>query len=170
MSQFDVEKANRDLEETGTRLAWVTEHLRRYRESGGAEGHLFEATVAGVPGIVPCLLLTTIGRRSGKKLTSPLFYTMAGEAYIVAGSKGGSDKQPGWYLNLRANPVVEVQVGREQFTTHARVATGTEREQLWEQMVQLTALYNEYQQKTQREIPVVVLEKPPTSQESALQE
>ena len=170
MSKFDADKANRDLEETGTRPAWVTEHLRRYRESGGAEGHLFEATVAGVPGIVPCLLLTTIGRRSGKKLTSPLFYSTAGAAYIVAGSKGGSDKQPGWYLNLRANPVVEVQVGREQFTTHARVATGKEREQLWEQMVQLTALYNEYQQKTQREIPVVVLEKQPTSQESALQE
>jgi len=170
MSTCDVEKANRDLEEPGKRPAWVMNTCGGIAESGGAEGHLFEATVAGVPGIVPCLLLTTIGRRSGKKLTSPLFYSTAGAAYIVAGSKGGSDRQPGWYLNLRANPVVEVQVGREQFTTHARVATGTEREQLWEQMVQLTALYNEYQQKTQREIPVVVLEKPPTSQESALQE
>ena len=170
MSTFDVEKANRDLEEPGKRPAWVTEHLWRYRDSGGAEGHLFEATVAGVPGIVPCLLLTTIGRRSGKKLTSPLFYSTAGAAYIVAGSKGGSEEQPGWYLNLRANPVVEVQVGREQFTAYARVATGTEREQLWEQMVQITSLYNEYQQKTQREIPVVVLEKQPTSHESASQE
>ena len=66
--------------------------------------------------------------------------------------------------------MVDVQVGKEQFTAHARVATGTEREQLWAQMVQITALYNEYQQKTQREIPVVVLKKPPTSQESALPE
>src|SRR2546428_11590959 len=107
MSQFDVEKANRDLEETGKRPAWVTEHLRRYRESGGAEGHLFEAPVAGVPGIVPCVLLTTIGRRSGKKLTSPLFYTMAGEEDILSRSKGGADKQPGWYLNLRASRGVE---------------------------------------------------------------
>ena len=163
MSTCDVEKANRDLEEPGKRPAWVIEHLRRYRESGGAEGHLFEATVAGVPGIVPCLLLTTIGRRSGKKLTSPLFYSTAGAAYIVAGSKGGSDKQPGWYLNLRANPVVEVQVGREQFTAHARVANGKEREQLWEQMVHISPLYNDYQKKTQREIPVVVLEKQPPS-------
>ena len=161
MSTGDGEKVHSDLEEPGKRPAWVTEHLRRYRDSGGAEGHLFEATVAGVPGIVPCLLLTTIGRRSGKKLTSPLFYTMAGEAYIVAGSKGGSDKQPGWYLNLRANPVVEVQVGREQFTAHARVATGKEREQLWEQMVQMAPPYREYQKKTKREIPVVVLEKQP---------
>src|SRR5919109_2213362 len=163
MSKFDVDKANRDLEEPGKRPAWVTEHLRRYRESGGAEGHLFEATVAGVPGIVPCLLLTTIGRRSGKKLTSPLFYSTAGAAYIVAGSKGGSDQQPGWYLNLRANPVVEVQVGREQFTPTARVATGKEREQLWEQMAQLIPLYRDYQKKTKRELPVVVLEKQPTS-------
>ena len=124
MSKFDVDQGIRDLE-AGKTPRWVAEHLRSYRESGGAEGHLFEATVARVPGIVPCLLLTTIGRRSGKKVTSPFVYTMAGEAYIVAGSKGGSDKQPGWYLNLRANPVVDVQVGREQFTTHARVATGT---------------------------------------------
>ena len=163
MGQFDADQANRDLEETGKRPAWVTEHLRLYRESGGAEGHLFEATVAGVPGIVPCLLLTTIGRRSGKKLTSPLFYTMAGEAYIVAGSKGGSDKQPGWYLNLRANPIVEVQVGREQFTARARVATGKEREQLFEQMAQMAPPYRDYQQKTKRELPVVVLEKQPPS-------
>src|SRR5215475_433522 len=163
MSKFDVDQGNRDLEETGEPPAWVAEHLRRYRESGGAEGHLFDATIAGVPGLVPCLLLTTLGRRSGKKQTSPLFYTTAGEAYVIIGSKGGADTQPGWYLNLRANPVVEVQVGREQFTAHARVATGKEREQLWEQMVQLCPLYRDYQKKTKREIPVVVLEKQATS-------
>jgi deazaflavin-dependent oxidoreductase (nitroreductase family) len=163
MSKFDVDQGNRDLEEAGKPSAWVAEHLRMYRESGGAEGHLFDATVAGVPGLVPCLLLTTIGRRSGKKLTSPLFYSTAGEAYVVAGSKGGAETQPGWYLNLRAHPVVEVQVGREQFTAHARVATGKEREQLWEQMVQISPLYNDYQKKTKREIPVVMLEKQPTS-------
>ena len=163
MSKFDVDKAVRD-QEAGKTPAWVTQHLRTYRESGGAEGHLFDATVAGVPRLVPCLLLTTTGRRSGKKHTSPLFYTTAGEAFVVAGSKGGSDSQPGWYLNLHANPIVEVQVGTEQFIAHARVASGKEREQLWEQMVQLTSLYDDYQKKTKREIPVVVLEKqPPTS-------
>ena len=78
---------------------------------------------------MPCLLLTTIGRRSGEKHTSPLFYTTAGDAYVIIGSKGGAETQPGWYLNLRAN--VEVQVGREQFPAHARVATGQEREQLF---------------------------------------
>jgi len=163
MGKFDVDEANRALEATGKPPAWVTEHLRIYRESGGTEGHLFDSTAAGWHGPVPCLLLTTVGRRSGKKQTSPMFYSTAGEAYVVAGSKGGADTQPGWYLNLRANPVVEVQVGREQFTARARVATGKEREQLWEQMVQLCALYRDYQKKTKREIPVVVLEKQPTS-------
>jgi len=115
-------------------------------------------------------LLTTIGRRSGEKRTSPMFYGTAGDAYVVIGSKGGADTQPGWYLNLRANPVVEVQVGREQFAARARVATGKEREQLWEQMAQLIPLYRDYQKKTKREIPVVVLEKQPTSKQSALQE
>ena len=138
---------------------WVAEHLRIYRESGGAEGHLFDATAAGVPRLVPCLLLTTIGRRSGEKHTSPLFYDTAGDAYVIIGSKGGADTQPGWYLNLRANPVVEVQVGREQFTARARVATGKEREQLWEQMVKnVSSLYRDYQKKTKRQIPVFVLE------------
>ena len=163
MNKFDVDQGNRDLEKAGKPPVWVTEHLRRYRESGGAEGHLFDATIAGVPSPVPCLLLTTVGRRSGEKHTSPLFYTTAGDAYVIIGSKGGADTQPGWYLNLRANPIVEVQVGREQFSAHARVATGQEREQLWEQIVQWIPLYNEYQKKTKRELPVVVLEKQPPS-------
>ena len=112
---------------------------------------------------MPCLVLTTIGRRSGEKRTSPMFYGTAGDAYVIIGSKGGADTQPGWYLNLRANPVVEVQVGREQFPAHARVATGQEREQLWEQMVQMAPPYRDYQKKTKREIPVVVLEKQPST-------
>jgi deazaflavin-dependent oxidoreductase (nitroreductase family) len=163
MSKFDVDQANRDLEETGTPPAWVTEHLRMYRESGGAEGHLFDATIAGVPGLVPCLLLTTTGRRSGEKRTSPLFYGTAGDAYVLIGSKGGADTHPGWYLNLLANPTAEVQVGKEQFTIRARVATGKEREQLFEQMAQMAPPYRDYQKKTRRELPVVVLAKQPLS-------
>ena len=162
MSKIDVDQGIRDLE-AGKTPRWVAEHLRIYRESGGAEGHLFDATIAGVPGLVPCLLLTTTGRRSGEKRTSPLFYGTAGDAYVIIGSKGGADTQPGWYLNLRANPVVEVQVGREQFTVRAREATGKEREQLFEQMAQMAPPYRAYQQKTKRELPVVVLEKQPPS-------
>jgi hypothetical protein len=100
MGKVDVDEAIRDLE-AGKTPAWITEHLRIYRESGGAEGHLFDSTVAGGLGLVTSLLLTTIGRHSGKKHTSPLFYSTAGEAYVIAGSKGGADTQPGWYLNLR---------------------------------------------------------------------
>jgi len=163
MSKFDVDQANRDLEETGKPPAWVAEHLRMYRESGGAEGHLFDATIAGVPGLVPCLLLTTTGRRSGEKRTSPLFYGTAGDAYVLIGSKGGAETHPAWYLNLRANPTAEVQVGREQFTVRAREATGKEREQLFEQMAQMAPPYRDYQKNTKRELPVVVLEKQPLS-------
>ena len=163
MGKFDVAEANRAVKETGKPPAWVTEHLRRYRESGGAEGHLFDATLAGVPGLVPCLLLTTLGRHSGEKRTAPLFYGTAGEAYVIIGSKGGADTHPGWYLNLQANPTAEVQVGREQFSVRARVATGQEREHLFEQMAQMAPPYRDYQQKTKRELPVVVLEKQPSS-------
>jgi deazaflavin-dependent oxidoreductase (nitroreductase family) len=158
MSKIDVDQTVRDLE-AGKTPAWIVEHLHIYRESGGTEGHMFDSSVGGGVGLVTSLLLTTVGRRSGEKRTSPLFYGTAGEAYIVIGSKGGADTQPGWYLNLRANPAVEVQVARERFIARARVATGKEREQLWEQMVQLYPPYREYQKKTRREIPVVVLEK-----------
>ena len=163
MSKFDVDQGNRDLEETGKPPDWVAEHLRRYRESGGAEGHLFDATIAGVPGLVPCLLLTTTGRRSGEKRTSPLFYGTAGDAYVIIGSKGGAETHPGWYLNLLANPTAEVQVARAHFTVRGRVVTGQEREQLFEQMAQMAPPYRDYQKKTKRELPVVVLEKQPSS-------
>jgi deazaflavin-dependent oxidoreductase (nitroreductase family) len=158
MSKIDVDQMVRDLE-AGKTPQLITEHLRIYRESGGAEGHLFDSTFGGGVGLVTSLLLTTVGRRSGEKRTSPLFYDTAGDAYVVIGSKGGANTPPNWYLNLRANPQAEVQVAREHFTVHARVATGKEREQLWEQMVQLYPPYREYQKKTRREIPVIVLEK-----------
>ncbi len=161
VSKIDVDQAIRDLE-AGKTPEWIVEHLRIYRESGGSEGHLFDASLVGGHGIVPALLLTTTGRRSGKQRTSPLFYGSTDKAYVVLGSKGGADTQPGWYLNLLANPAVEVQVGKERFTTRARVATGKERAQLWEQMVQLYPPYRDYQKKTRREIPVVVLKQEST--------
>jgi deazaflavin-dependent oxidoreductase (nitroreductase family) len=86
---------------------------------------------------VPSLLLTTIDRRSCEKRTSSLFYSMVGETYVIVGFKGGADTQPGWYLNLHANPVVEMQVARKHFTARARVSTGKKCEQLWEQIAQL---------------------------------
>jgi len=158
MSKIDVDQAIRDLEE-GRTPKWIAEHLRIYRESGGSEGHLFDASTVGGSGLVPSLLLTTTGRRSGAQRTSPLFYGSTDKAYVVIGSKGGADTQPGWYLNLLANPTVEVQVAKECFTARTRIATGKERAQLWAQMVELYPPYNDYQKKARREIPVVVIEK-----------
>lgn len=161
MSKIDVDQTVRDLE-SGKTPKWITEHLRKYRETGGAEGHLFDASIGGGTGLVTSLLLTTVGRRSGEKRTSPLFYGAVGDAYVIIGSKGGAATHPAWYLNLRANPIVEVQVAKEIFTARARVATGKEREQLWEHMVKVYPPYRDYQHKTKREIPVVVLERQPS--------
>jgi deazaflavin-dependent oxidoreductase (nitroreductase family) len=158
MSKINVNQTVRDLE-AGKTPEWITDHLRIYRDSGGAEGHLWDASAVGIPRLLPCLLLTTVGRHSGEKRTSPLVYGTAGEAYVVIGSKGGADTQPKWYLNLRAKPVVEVQVAKDHFSARARIATGKEREQIWEQMIRTFPFYDEYQKKTKREIPVVVLEK-----------
>lgn len=160
MSKIDVGQTVRDLE-SGKTPEWISEHLRVYRESGGSEGHLFDSSAAGGQGLVPSLLLTTTGWRSGEQHTSPLFYGSTVNGFVVVGSKGGADTQPGWYLNLRANPVVKVQVGTEHFIARARIATGQERAQLWEEMVQLYPPYREYQRKTVREIPIVVLERQP---------
>jgi deazaflavin-dependent oxidoreductase (nitroreductase family) len=160
MSKIDVDRTVRELE-SGKTPTWITEHLRKYRETGGAEGHLFDSSIGGGTGMVTSLLLTTVGRRSGEKRTSPLFYGAVGDRYVIIGSKGGAASHPAWYLNLRANPVVEVQVAKDIFTARARVATGKEREQLWEHMAKVYPPYRDYQNKTKREIPVVVLEKQP---------
>jgi len=158
MSKIDVDQTVRELE-AGKTPEWISQHLRIYRESGGAEGHMWDSSAAGSSGLLPALLLTTVGRRSGEKRTSPLIYGTVGDAFIIIGSKGGADTHPRWYLNLLANPVVELQVGKDRFVARARVAAGKERQQLWEQMLKVYPPYQDYQHKTKREIPVIVLEK-----------
>jgi len=138
---------------------WIGEHLRRYVESDGADGHLWDTTAVGGPGPVPTLLLTTAGRRSGQPITMPLIYGEVGGKYVVVASKGGAPTHPGWYLNLVAQPAVEVQVRADRFRAAARTATGEERARLWQTMAAIYPPYNAYQAKTQREIPVVVLER-----------
>jgi F420H(2)-dependent quinone reductase len=125
-------------------------HKRVYRLTGGKIG--------GRIGKLPVLLLTTIGRKSGKRRTQPLAYTRAGDGYAVIASKGGAAQHPFWYLNLRANPLVEVTVGRDTRKVRARDAEGEEREQLWRALADLYPGYDRYAQKTSRRIPVVVLE------------
>ena len=138
---------------------FVTSHLSQYLDTGGAEGHLWDSTGMGDHGGIPTLLLTTIGRRSGQGIVTPLIYGKAGDAYVVVASKGGAPVNPHWYLNLDANPEVGVQVMTEQFKARARTATGEERAGLWDLMVSIYPTYTELQDKTEREIPVVVLEK-----------
>lgn len=136
---------------------WIADHIRRYRESDGADGHMWDSSAVGGPGLVPTLLLTTKGRRSGEPLTLPLIYGRDGDDYVVVASRGGDARHPAWYLNLEANPEVEVQVADDRFRARARAADFEERQRLWEGMANIFPPYNDYQNRTDREIPVVVL-------------
>ena len=128
------------------------EHVRRYRETGGAVGHIWRegSTI---------LLLTTTGRKTGLERTRPLIYDLDGDDPVIVASKGGAPHHPHWYLNLVASPEVEVQIKGDHFRARARTAEGAERERLWQQMNEMWPHYDEYQQKTERVIPVVVLDR-----------
>jgi proline iminopeptidase len=128
------------------------QHVRRYRETGGAVGHDWRegSTI---------LLLTTTGRTSGEKRTAPLIYAKDGDRYVIIASKGGAPEDPGWYKNLAKNPEVELQVKDEVFKARARTATGDERERLWRKANEVWRYYDDYAKKTPRQIPVVVLER-----------
>lgn len=156
--EFDVKATVQELE-SGHVPGWIQDHLRRYLESNGKDGHYFDASAVGATGLVPSLLLTTIGRKSGKRTTMPLFYGETDSGYVVIGSKGGSDTHPAWHLNLLSDPSAEVQVGEHHYAVRARVASGEERSRLWEQMVAVYPPYTNYQRATSREIPVIVLER-----------
>lgn len=138
---------------------WMIDHSNRYLSSGGADGHMYTMKQPGRPELtVPSLLLTTTGRKSGEKFIFPLFYGTTGNSYIVVASKGGAPAHPQWYLNLLAHPEVEVQVGTKKLKARARTVTGAERAALWEKALEFWPPYADYQKKTEREIPVVVLD------------
>jgi len=127
------------------------EHVKRYEETDGEEGHDWQGTTA--------LILTTTGRKSGEPRPTPLIYGTAGDDYLIVASKGGADEPPAWYLNLQENPEVTLQVKADKFTARARTATAEEKPALWAEMVQRWPAYDDYQAKTDRDIPVVVLER-----------
>jgi deazaflavin-dependent oxidoreductase (nitroreductase family) len=129
-------------------------HTAIYRASGGRIGH-------NVPGAPPMLLLDHVGARSGTRRTSPLAYARDGEDIVIVASKGGNPKNPAWFHNLRANPDTTVQVGTERIDVHARVAEGSDRERLWPKVVEVYGGYEDYQKRTDRKIPLVVLEPRP---------
>lgn len=134
----------------GRAPGWQKEHMRRYLATGGEDGHIWEG--------VPTLLLTTIGRRSGEARTTPLIYGRDGNRYLIVASRGGAPTHPSWYENLVAQPNVEVQVKAQRFKARARPATSAEKPPLWKTMTAIWPAYDDYQTKTPREIPVVILD------------
>ncbi|MBB5168344.1 deazaflavin-dependent oxidoreductase (nitroreductase family) [Mycobacterium sp. AZCC_0083] len=130
-------------------VEWINDHIQQYVETGGAEGADYLGYRA--------LLLTTVGRRSGVRRRTALYYGQDGDDHLVVASRGGDPNHPAWYLNLDANPEVEVQVDGDVFTARARTVEGAERPRLWKLMVATFPRYAEYQEKTTRQIPVVVL-------------
>jgi deazaflavin-dependent oxidoreductase (nitroreductase family) len=127
-------------------------HVERYRETDGEVGHDW---LEGAP----VLLLTTTGRKSGEERTTPLIYGRRGDDVVLVASNGGSPTHPPWYLNLTADPEVGVQIRGERFRARARDATPEERPELWREMLGHWQYYDRYQEMTEREIPVVVLER-----------
>jgi deazaflavin-dependent oxidoreductase (nitroreductase family) len=125
------------------------EHVRVYRETQGERGHDWRGA--------PVLLLTTRGRHSGQERTMPLIYQSDGGRWVVVASKGGWPKNPAWFENLSADPDASIQVRAETVPVRAATAHGDERARLWSLMTDVWPAYDEYQAKTEREIPVVVL-------------
>lgn len=145
--------------EQGETPDWIADHVRRYRETGGADGHLWDTTPVGGDGPRPCLLLTTLGRKSGLPYTHPLLYAEDSGRYVIVASKGGSDTQPHWYHNLTANPSVRVQVGAAEFEARARLVGDDDHARLWALVTTLYPPYLDYQSRTARRIPLFMLER-----------
>ena len=130
---------------------WQRQHLDQYLASNGEKGHEWRG--------VQTLLLTTVGAQSGQARRTPLIYGESDGRYLIVASRGGTPGHPDWYRNLRAHSEVRVQVGSDRFNARARTATAAEKPALWKIMTSIWPDYDEYQKKTVREIPVVVLER-----------
>jgi len=143
---------------TAAAAKWVQDHLKKYLDSDGAEGHLVDYSVmgAGHPN-TPTLLLKTLGRRSRKEQIAPLIYGRWKGDFVIVGSKGGAPDHPAWYHNLVAHPKVKFQAAGEKFQATAREASEPERSRIWEYMVVLFPSYADYQRATPRKIPIVLL-------------
>ena len=128
------------------------EHVRVYRETGGERGYSWRNGTK-------ILLLSTVGHSSGQERTTPLIHREDGGHWVIVASKGGAPEDPAWYRNLQANPEAEIQVKSETIPVRASDAQGEERERLWRDMAEVWPDYDNYQQRTDRTIPVVVLER-----------
>ncbi len=140
-----------------SQIPWIAEHIELYRNDP-EKAHMWDSGPLGGPGLLPTLLLTTQGRKSGEPRPLPLIYGADGDSYVVIASKGGMPTHPLWYRNLEAKPECELRVGAKQVSARARVAEGEERERLWKKMAEVYPPYNDYQKATERTIPVIVLD------------
>ncbi len=138
-------------------IPWIAEHTKLY-QSDPEKARLWDSTPLGGPGVLPTLLLTTTGRKSGTQRSLPLIYGEVADSYVVIASKGGMPTHPLWYRNLEAKPECDLMVGAKAISARARVAEGEEREKIWNMMVEIYAPYVDYQKSTERVIPVVVLD------------
>jgi deazaflavin-dependent oxidoreductase (nitroreductase family) len=136
---------------------WITDHIQLYRENP-EKGHLWDSTAVGGPGLLPTLLLHTKGRKSGRTSVVPLIYKKAGQGFVIIASKGGAPNHPAWYLNLMADADCKIQVLNDHYRVKARIAGEEERESLWLQLAEIYPPYIDYQDSTDRKIPVVVLD------------
>jgi deazaflavin-dependent oxidoreductase (nitroreductase family) len=132
-------------------VGWQKEHMQRYVETNGEDGHIWHGR--------PTLLLTTTGRNSGNEYTTALIYGQDGERFLVVGSRGGAPDHPQWYQSLVANPDVTVQVKADKFRARARTANAEEKPALWKIVNAVYPSFAEYQTRTEREIPVIILER-----------
>lgn len=145
----DTPPAKSDI---GTDISMIgPEHARRYIETDGEVGYLWNG--------VPCLLVTSTGRKSGEARTIPIIFTRASDSIFIIASKGGSPSHPAWYLNVQDDPRVTVQIKGEKFDAVARTAESPEREALWAEAIKQWPNYDTYQSRTERKIPVVVLDR-----------
>jgi deazaflavin-dependent oxidoreductase (nitroreductase family) len=135
---------------------WFADHLARYLRDG-KEGHLLDMTAVGGLPNTPTLILKTVGRKSGRDLLAPLIYKDIGGEFAIVGSKGGSDHDPAWFLNLQARPEVEFKVADHCYAGSWRIPAGDEREKVWKEMVEHYPPYRQYQSITERRIPIVLL-------------
>ncbi|MDD9996287.1 MAG: nitroreductase/quinone reductase family protein [Gammaproteobacteria bacterium] len=135
----------------------LQEHIALYR-SDPVAAHDLDSTRFGGEGLVPTLLLTTTGRRSGKQRLAPLLYQPSGRGFIVVASNGGAPGNPYWYTNLRFNPACTVQVGKILYRAGACMLARGERAPYWDWMVRMWPPYARYQELTEREIPVLALD------------
>ncbi len=142
---------------TATRKDWVMEHREMYLRSGGTQGHIMDITAVGGRFFGTHCMIKYKGRKSGKIFITPLCYADIGGEIVIVASKGGADHHPAWYLNIRDEKEIDVQIATQAFRATLREPEGAEREKIWDFVVECHPFYANYQKSTDRQIPLVML-------------